>query len=165
MSTLNFHDLKYFALERHFNKMTAVGIKGDTVCIKSSFGQKLGTSPSPMVGGWPHCHGYSTLISMKTLSCWEDPLLAGADTLFRTAPTHTNIEKACKHKNIMNPVQNINTSTNKHTCKYVHIQSYGIWMLIWIYISTRAGQKSAVFHARQDAFSNSSTHKCIIRLF
>lgn len=149
--------------ERHFNKVTTVGIKRAAVCFKSSFGPKLGTSTSPMVRGWPCCHGYSTLISMQTPSrcagkthCW--PGL----TLCQRLPPHTETEFGlCKHKHIMNPMLNKHIFTYQH----MHIHSDGIRMHIWTYTLPRAGQKSAVLHVRPDAFSNSSTHKCIIRLF
>lgn len=144
-----------------------LGWKRAAVCFKSSFSLKLGTSPSPMVRGWPRCRGYSTLISMQTPSrCTGRPTASQGGLSARNCPPHTQTEKAlCKHKHIMNPMQNRHPYKCQHTCKHTHIQSDSIWMHMWRYTHRQAGQKSAVLHVRPDAFSNSSTHKCIIRLF
>lgn len=111
--------------ERQFNKVTATGIKRAAVCFKSSFGPKLGTSPSPMVGGWPRCHGYSTLISMQTPSrCMGRPTAGRAWRSASDCPLTHKQRKACVNTNIMSSMQKmyISTRTNTCTCK---VMAYG----------------------------------------
>lgn len=102
-----------------------------------------------------HSNIYANAFSLHGMThCWTElTLLPG------TAPSHTHRETLwtlCKIHTYEHINIHANTCTSKAIC---------MWMLIWTYTPPRAGQKSAVFHVRPDAFSNSSTHKCIIRLF
>lgn len=87
--------------QRHFIGVMAARIKRAAVCLESSFGPKLGISSSPMVRGWPRCHGYSTLISMQTPSRCTGRLTAGRGrALPATAPSHTNTTQTYNEPNV-----------------------------------------------------------------
>lgn len=148
--------------ERHFNKVTTTGIKRAAVCLKSSFGPKLGTSSSPMVRGWPCCHGYSTLISMQTPShCMGRPTAGPGLTLCQGLPPVTHKQReACV--NIL--------WTQCKTVKHEHINTYTITCtsIVIAYGCTYGCMRFPKLD-RSQLYSTLgrmlSTHKCIIRLF
>lgn len=139
----------------------ASGLRRAAVRFKSSFSLQLGTSR------FSHGHMLTLLpwllhSNIYAHAFWLNGRIhcrPRADTLPGTAPSHTQTEKSlCKHKHIMNPMQ------NRHQCISTHIELTYIHMNGHMKVHT-SGQKSAVLSVRLDAFSNSPAHKCIIWLF